>query len=33
MTNHRSGLDLMFWGCVFVIVAGLYCLMIWGGRA
>lgn len=29
--DDRGGLDLMFWGCVAVVVAGVYCLLIWGG--
>lgn len=28
----RGGLDLMFWGCVVIAVADLYCLLIWGAR-
>lgn len=30
MTPDRSGLDLMFWACVFVMVAGAYSLLTWG---
>lgn len=26
----RGGLDLMFWACVVVAVAGLYALLTWG---
>lgn len=34
-TNRRdrdSGLDLMFWACVAVAIAGLYGIFGWGGR-
>lgn len=30
--NDSGGLDLMFWGCVVVAVAGLYAILVWGGR-
>lgn len=30
--DGRGEFDLMLWGCVFVAIAGLCCLLIWGGR-
>lgn len=28
--DDDSGLDLMFWACVAVAIAGLYALLTWG---
>lgn len=30
--DDRDGLDLMSWGCVVVVVALAYAILVWGGR-
>lgn len=30
--DDRGGLDLMFWGCVVVVIGLAYAILVWGGR-